>query len=57
MLGEAMLKLNWIESEKQGGDIGMERAIFLWVTKHRRAWLESRGRGKINPLSVASEGE
>ena len=32
-------KLKWIESEKEGRDIGKMRAVFLWRKYHRRQWL------------------
>jgi hypothetical protein len=31
----------WLESEKVGYDIGMERARLDWYYKHRTAWLAS----------------
>ena len=34
-------KLKWIESEKEGRDIGRIRAVFLWTRYHRKKWLES----------------
>lgn len=36
-----VLKHKWIESEKAGRDIGFERALTDWITKHRSNWLES----------------
>ena len=33
-------KLKWIESEKEGRDIGRIRAVFLWTRYHRKKWLE-----------------
>ena len=36
---EEIRKLKWIESEKANIDIGLNRAIILWVTKHRSKWL------------------
>jgi len=32
-------KHKWIESEKQGNDIGFEKALVEWVTKHRSGWV------------------
>jgi hypothetical protein len=32
-------RLKWIESEKAGRDIGWARAVWLWTTTHRQAWL------------------
>lgn len=33
-------KLKWIESEKEGRDIGKMRAVFLWRKYHRQQWLK-----------------
>ena len=35
---DEILKHKWIESEKQGQDIGFERALLDWIRKHRSAW-------------------
>jgi hypothetical protein len=32
-------KHKWIESEKKGNDIGFEKALIDWVTKHRIGWV------------------
>jgi len=32
-------KHKWIESEKKGNDIGFEKALIDWVTKHRIDWV------------------
>jgi hypothetical protein len=32
-------KHKWIESEKKGNDIGFEKALTDWVTKHRIGWV------------------
>ena len=39
---EEILKLKWIESEKAGGDIGFEKALMIWVRKHRSDWKSER---------------
>lgn len=39
---EEILKLKWIESEKAGKDIGFDRALMIWVRKHRGYWKKSR---------------
>lgn len=39
---EEILKHKWIESEKQGYDIGFEKALLDWVTNYRKQWLSSR---------------
>ena len=31
-------KHKWIESEKQGRDIGFEKALIDWISKHRSSW-------------------
>ena len=35
-------KHKWIESEKQGNDIGFEKALVEWVTKHRSGWVTNK---------------
>jgi len=37
-----ILRHKWIESEKVGHDIGFERALVDWVTRHRADWRRSR---------------
>ena len=39
---EEILRHKWIESEKQGRDIGFERALLDWIRKHRENWRNSR---------------
>lgn len=39
---EEILRHKWIESEKQGRDIGFERALVDWVRNHREKWRASR---------------
>ena len=39
---DEILKHKWIESEKQGQDIGFERALLDWIHKHRSAWRVDR---------------
>jgi hypothetical protein len=39
---DEILKHKWIESEKAGYDIGFERALTDWITKHRAKWRKSR---------------
>lgn len=36
---EEIMKHKWNESEKQGYDIGFEKALTSWVTNHRKEWL------------------
>lgn len=35
---EEILRHKWIESEKQGHDIGFEKALLDWIVKHRAGW-------------------
>lgn len=39
---EEILRHKWIESEKQGKDIGFERALLDWIRKHRESWRGAR---------------
>ena len=39
---EEVLKHKWIESEKAGHDIGLERAMTDWILKHRSQWLKAK---------------
>ena len=39
---EEILKHKWIESEKAGYDIGLERALTDWIVKHRSKWRRAR---------------
>lgn len=39
---EEILRHKWIESEKQGKDIGFERALLDWIRKHRESWRKAR---------------
>ncbi|HCV98602.1 MAG TPA: hypothetical protein DGJ56_04820, partial [Verrucomicrobiales bacterium] len=33
-----ILRHKWLESEKEGHDIGLERALVDWVLNHRIKW-------------------
>ncbi|NBP00999.1 MAG: DUF4032 domain-containing protein [Proteobacteria bacterium] len=35
---EHILKNKWFMSEKEGIDVGFERALLDWVSKHRIKW-------------------
>jgi hypothetical protein len=37
-----ILKHKWLESEKQGRDIGFEKALLDWILHHRAGWREGR---------------
>ena len=39
---QELAKLKWIESEKAGYDIGIYRARWLWLTRHRAAWVSGQ---------------
>lgn len=39
---EEILRHKWLESEKLGYDIGFERALVDWITRHRSAWQTTR---------------
>ena len=39
-------KHKWIESEKNGNDIGFERALVDWISKHRTGWCENINHNK-----------
>jgi hypothetical protein len=39
---EEILRHKWIESEKEGRDIGFERALTDWIIKHRSKWRKAR---------------
>jgi hypothetical protein len=41
---EEILRHKWIESEKQGHDIGFEKALLDWVMRHRGGWRDTRAR-------------
>jgi hypothetical protein len=41
---EEVLRHKWLESEKEGHDIGFEHALLDWIIKHRSAWREQRKR-------------
>jgi len=43
---DEILRHKWIESEKQGRDIGFERALVDWMLKHRTPWRQARAASK-----------
>ena len=45
---EEILRHKWIESEKEGRDIGFERALTDWIIKHRSKWRKARQTVSIN---------
>jgi hypothetical protein len=36
-----ILENKWFMSEKEGKDVGFERALLNWVTQHRDKWIRS----------------
>lgn len=44
---EEILRHKWIESEKQGRDIGFEKALLDWMLNHRTTWRQARAASKI----------
>lgn len=53
---EEIMKLKWIESQKAGRDIGLERAITEWTTHHRAGWRDDRRR-RMREKEAAKEVE
>ena len=45
-----ILRHKWLESEKEGRDIGFERALLDWVTNHRKKMAQRERRIKICSL-------
>ena len=43
---EEILKHKWIESEKEGKDIGFERALLDWIRNHREGWRKTRSKNQ-----------
>ena len=39
---DEILRHKWLESEKQGYDIGFERALLDWIVKYRSNWRKAR---------------
>lgn len=39
---EHILKNKWYLSEKEGKDVGFEKALLDWVCYHRNFWLEQK---------------
>lgn len=52
---DEVLKHKWIESEKLGYDIGMDRARFEWITKFKSGWRRSRGWRQRSELTPKAE--
>lgn len=39
---EEIRRYKWIESQREGRDIGLERALTEWVAGHREIWRAER---------------
>lgn len=39
---EEIMRCKWLISEREGHDIGFERALTEWVAKHRETWRKKR---------------
>lgn len=39
---EEIMRHKWLESEKEGKDIGFDRALTDWIVKYRTAWRQTR---------------
>ena len=39
---EEVLRHKWLESERAGRDIGLDRALMDWVLNHRTKWRKNR---------------
>lgn len=45
---EEILRHKWIESEKQGKDIGFERALLDWIRNYREGWRQERRSSSVS---------
>jgi len=45
---EEVEKYKWIESEKEGRDIGTDRAIREWLQRHFSAWKRFQWRKEVD---------
>ena len=39
---DEILRHKWLESEKEGRNIGFERALIGWVLNHRNKWRKNK---------------
>lgn len=39
---EEIHRYKWLQSEREGADIGFERALTEWVARHREDWLRDQ---------------
>lgn len=39
---DQILRNKWFMSEKEGQDVGFERALLNWVSNHRDKWIKSK---------------
>ena len=40
MLSHEILEYKWLESEKAGKDIGLQRAAFEWISRYYDGWFK-----------------
>jgi len=45
MKKDQVMKYKWIESEKRGADIGLERAWLQWESRHYQTWKDNVNSG------------
>lgn len=41
---EELLRHKWLLSEQSGRDVGFERALLDWATRHRPEWRQKRNK-------------
>ncbi len=46
---EEIMRHKWLESEKNGFDIGFERALSDWRVKHRAQWMQAKQANRTTP--------
>jgi len=53
---DQILKHKWLESERAGYDIGIERAVRDWLEKHHAQWANFRASEKLAPAPARNTG-
>jgi hypothetical protein len=51
---DEILRHKWIESEKQGRDIGFEKALLDWIIKYRGGWRTNRAKTLRDQATTAA---
>ncbi|MBA2124299.1 hypothetical protein B9J78_05120 [bacterium Unc6] len=49
---EEITKHKWIESEKTGSDVGMEKAAIEWIQRHGKDWLKTHRKEFCEPKKI-----